>query len=152
MPRKPTQGGCLCAAVRYAVRGSIRPVVACHCTQCRKTSGHYVAATAARAVDTEIQDPDGCLRWYRSSEFAERGFCSRCGGNLFWRRHDGDLISIMAGTLNGPTRLKLTTHIFTAQKGDYYSIEHDGATKLEGGGHDYWDAADPSWLQEDKLD
>jgi hypothetical protein len=37
-------GGCLCGAVRYEVRGPLRPVVYCHCTQCRRTSGHFSAS------------------------------------------------------------------------------------------------------------
>ncbi len=41
-------GGCLCGAVRYELQGRLRAVVACHCGQCRRTSGHYVAATAVR--------------------------------------------------------------------------------------------------------
>ena len=46
MTNKAT-GGCLCGAVKYQVTGVLRPVVACHCTQCQKTSGHHVAATSA---------------------------------------------------------------------------------------------------------
>ncbi|HGG64526.1 MAG TPA: GFA family protein, partial [Rhodobacteraceae bacterium] len=36
-------GGCLCGAVTYVVNGPLRDVIACHCTQCRKSSGHHVA-------------------------------------------------------------------------------------------------------------
>jgi hypothetical protein len=32
-----------------------------------------------------IDDRDGLLNWYASSEGAERGFCSRCGSSLFFR-------------------------------------------------------------------
>jgi hypothetical protein len=45
---KAIQGGCACGAVRYEVRGPLRPIIACHCTQCRRTSGHFFAATACR--------------------------------------------------------------------------------------------------------
>ena len=46
---RPRQtGGCLCGAVRYRVAGPLRDVVACHCAQCRRSSGHFAAATAAR--------------------------------------------------------------------------------------------------------
>ena len=41
-------GGCLCGGVRYAVTGPLRDIIACHCEQCRRSSGHFVAATACR--------------------------------------------------------------------------------------------------------
>ena len=112
-------GGCLCGAVRYKVTGPLRPVVACHCQQCRKTSGHHVAATSALREDLHIE---GQVTWYQSSPEARRGFCATCGSNLFW---DGPGVntSIFAGTLDGPTGLSLAGHIFCADKGDYYSIE-----------------------------
>lgn len=126
-------GGCLCGAVTYRIAGPLRDVVACHCGQCRKTSGHFVAATAVRAEDLTIAE-DGALRWYRSSEAAERGFCGVCGASLFWRRIDGDQIGIMAGGLDGPTGLSLAVHIFVKDAGDYYDIPSDART-LDDGAH-----------------
>lgn len=114
-------GGCLCGAVRYAVRGPMRPVVYCHCSQCRKTSGHFVAASACSAADLELLADDG-LRWYDSSPHAQRGFCERCGGNLFWRPVNGDRVSIMAGTLDVPTQLRAVAHIHTDSASDYHDI------------------------------
>ena len=32
-------GSCLCGAVKFTVEGELKPPDACHCTQCRKTSG-----------------------------------------------------------------------------------------------------------------
>ena len=114
-------GGCLCGGVRYVVEGALREVIACHCSQCRRTSGHFVAASSALKSALRLERSDS-LRWYRSSPGAERGFCSTCGGNLFWRPDEGELISIMAGTLDTPTNLKITEHIFVADKSDYYTI------------------------------
>lgn len=112
-------GGCLCGAVRYRVTGPLRPVVACHCQQCRKTSGHHVAATSALREDLVVE---GQVTWYQSSPLARRGFCGTCGSNLFWDG-PGVNISIFAGTLDGPTGLRLAGHIFCADKGDYYSVD-----------------------------
>ena len=105
----------------------MRPVIACHCAQCRKTSGHHVAATSARREDVEIT---GEVTWFQSSETARRGFCGTCGSNLFWDG-PGVNLSIMAGTLDGPTGLKLAGHIFCADKGDYYDIA-DGTPQSAG--------------------
>jgi hypothetical protein len=119
------EGGCLCGAVRYRAHGPLRPVLACHCGQCRRTSGHFVAATAADNNALEISDPEGLLKWYRSSSAARRGFCGRCGSSLFWQPDDGAHTSIMAGTLDGETGLRIEAHIYTADKGDYYTLDDD---------------------------
>jgi hypothetical protein len=106
------------------VTGALRNVVACHCSQCRRTSGHHVAATSVKSSDLHL-DAAQTLTWYRSSATAERGFCRTCGGNLFWREVAGDMTSIMAGTLDGPTGLTIEKHIFVGEKPDYYSIDDD---------------------------
>lgn len=115
----PVTGGCLCGAVRYRIFGRLRPVVACHCVQCRKSSGHHVAATSARREDVKIT---GDVTWFQSSPSARRGFCGVCGSNLFWDG-EGVNLSIHAGGLEAPTGLELAGHIFCADKGDYYEID-----------------------------
>ena len=97
------RGSCLCGAVRYEARAPLRPVVACHCEMCRRTSGHFAAATAVRREALVLREERG-LRWYDSSAEARRGFCQFCGSNLFWAPNDGSRFSIMAGTLDKPTR------------------------------------------------
>lgn len=111
-------GSCLCGDVTFQVDGPLRPVIACHCTQCRKTSGHHVAATSALRSDVTIS---GDVTWYASSPEARRGFCGTCGSNLFWDG-PGVNLSIFAGSLDTPTGLALAGHIFCDAKGDYYDI------------------------------
>ena len=113
------KGSCLCGAVRYEIHGAARSVVACHCSQCRKTSGHYVAATQVASADLDVTGA-AALRWFRSSPTAERGFCGTCGSQLFWRPDGRAVISIMAGTLDGPSGLRLDRQIHVESKGDYY--------------------------------
>ena len=122
-------GRCLCGAVRYAVRGPLSDVHACHCGQCRRQSGHYVVATSARRADLTLIEDRG-LKWDRSSPKARRGFCGECGSALFW--DDGsDDISINVGSLDQPTGLKIKDHIFVDDKGDYYDID-DGLPRFAG--------------------
>jgi hypothetical protein len=125
----------MCAAVRYAVTGPLRDVVGCHCSQCRRWSGHYLAATAARLSDFAIL-AGAELRWFEISADARRGFCGCCGSTLFWAGAGKDYISIAAGTLDDASGLKMACHIFVADKGAYYEIEpgvpliRDGAFTL----------------------
>jgi len=115
-------GGCLCGGVRYRIRGALRGVIACHCSQCRRTSGHYAAMISAPSADFTLTSSES-LRWYRSSETAERGFCNVCGGNLFWKLAGRDALSITGGTLDLPTGIAMEQHIFVADKSDYYTID-----------------------------
>lgn len=134
-PGEVATGGCLCGEVRYRVDGPLRAVVNCHCTQCRRTSGHFVAATAARKADVTMTATSG-LRWYRSSGKARRGFCGTCGSSLFWEPDQGDRVAIMAGSLDSPARLHTVAHIFVAHAGGYYELA-DELVKVEEG--DYGD-------------
>lgn len=114
-------GSCLCGAVYFTTTGPLRPVIACHCTQCRKTSGHHVAATSVARDALQI---DGAVTWYASSPTARRGFCGTCGSNLFWDGA-GVNMSIFAGTFDGDPGLTLTAHIFCDDKGSYYELTDD---------------------------
>lgn len=114
-------GSCLCGGVRYRLSGPLRGVINCFCSQCRKTSGHHVAATRVRRENLELID-DQTLCWYQSSASAERGFCNRCGSNLFWQQIDSGMVSVMAGTLDPPTGLHTVENIHDSDKSDYHAL------------------------------
>ncbi|MEP6066202.1 MAG: GFA family protein [Paracoccaceae bacterium] len=115
------RGSCLCGAVKYSASGTARSIVACHCNQCRKTSGHYVAATQVKRANLEVQGAD-MISWYLSSKTAKRAFCGICGSQLFWIEIGSDDISIMAGSVDGKTELEMDRQICTDTKGDYYAL------------------------------
>ncbi|MEM1130033.1 MAG: GFA family protein [Pseudomonadota bacterium] len=126
---RPLTGGCLCGAVRYEVSATLRDVVACHCSQCRRTSGHHVAATAAPRDAVTLT---GDVTWYHSSETARRGFCPVCGSNLFWDG-PGPALMIFAGTLDRTEGLRMASHLWCADKGGYYRID-DGLPQYDDDG------------------
>lgn len=129
------RGQCLCGAVRYSVAGGLRPVIACHCSQCRRATGNYMTATAAMR-ETLIVDGAENITWFTSSDTARRGFCRVCGSNLFWEGKDLPYTSITAGSLDNPTGLTLDRHIYVADKGDYYRIADGVAQSQEFEGYD----------------
>lgn len=124
------RGSCLCGAVEYETDAPLRPVIACHCTQCRKTSGHFWAATSVPRAALRVTREDG-LAWFQSSETARRGFCRLCGSSLFWDPVGGDAISIGAGTIDGATGVTTDCHWYVDDKGDYYGID-DGLPRYTG--------------------
>jgi hypothetical protein len=124
------RGACLCGAVRFEVDGPMRPVVVCHCTQCRRQTGHYLAATCVLHEHFRLTAAE-TLRWYAASPDAQRGFCATCGSFLFWRRTGGTEMSFTPGSLEGPTGLAIEGHIFCADKGDYYEVPAEGYQRAE---------------------
>ncbi|HEY2604002.1 MAG TPA: GFA family protein [Thermoleophilaceae bacterium] len=121
-------GQCLCGAVRYRVDGPLADVLLCHCEECLRWHGH-VSATSAVARDDLLLVEERGLRWVqspRSDARARRGFCSECGSSLFWDAPGNETISIAAGTLDAPTGLKVASHWFVSQAGDYYELPDDG--------------------------
>jgi hypothetical protein len=107
--------------VRFTTRGVLRDVIYCHCSQCRKQTGHYYAATNVPVGNIVIEGGEG-VSWYRSSPEAQRGFCRTCGSALFWKRDGSDYVSVLAGAFEQPSGLNGASHIFVADKGDYYDI------------------------------
>jgi hypothetical protein len=125
-------GSCMCGCVRYEACGKFRDIVGCHCTECRKSSGHYSAATSVRPDDIKFLNSAG-LAWYRSSALAQRGFCRECGSTLFWKPDSGDRLSIFVGTVDGAIDFPLSAHIYLAEKGSYYEITDDAEQHLTTG-------------------
>ena len=74
-------GQCLCGAVTLRAEVEKPNLRACHCDMCRRhTSGMFISvATVPGSVQVS-----GPAKSYRSSEWAERGFCETCGSTLWY--------------------------------------------------------------------
>ena len=122
-------GSCLCRAVTFEFEGEIPGPDACHCTACRKQSGHFfVSADVPRSALT-VRGGEN-VTWFQSSPKARRGFCSVCGASLFWDPVGRDWTGIAMGAFDGPTNARLAVHVHMAEKGDYYNIA-DGVPQFE---------------------
>ena len=113
------KGSCLCGDITFEVSSTLEPATACHCTQCRKQTGHYFASSDVPRAALRVT---GKVSWYASSEKVQRGFCGRCGSTLFWDPIRQDRIAIALGAFDTPTQTRLKMHIFVASKGYYYDI------------------------------
>lgn len=115
------KGSCLCGAVSFEVEGELQAPDACHCSQCRKQSGHFWASTDVPTEALTLKGEDN-ITWYQASERVRRGFCRTCGSFLFWDPIFHPRIAIAMGAFDPPTDTRLHTHIYVADKGDYYEI------------------------------
>ncbi|MEE4294610.1 MAG: GFA family protein [Xanthomonadales bacterium] len=126
------KGSCLCGAVTFEVDGELPPPDGCHCEQCRKWSGHFLAGTDVPRQALTLRGMEN-VTWYHSSAKVRRGFCSICGASLFFDPLDHDKhdwTGLAMGAFDTPTGTSLAVHIFVAEKGDYYEIT-DGLPQNE---------------------
>lgn len=117
------EGHCLCGAVTMRATPVRRHVEACHCTMCRRWSGHaYLGVQCGTGV--EFEGEENVVR-YRSSEWAERGFCGRCGSCLFYHYLPEGTYGLLAGLFPDDALLPLDEEIFIDEKPDYYVFAGD---------------------------
>ncbi len=116
-------GRCLCGDVTFTGHGDPGSVHVCHCSDCARWSGGpFLGITFKDGVTVN----DGPVRWFASSEWAERGSCSKCGSAMFWRLKDGSSFTVTAGTLEDKASLgPVSEHIFADQKPSYYDFKDD---------------------------
>lgn len=96
----PVTGGCLCGAIRYEATEPPVDVSYCHCRMCQQSCGgpYFLGVFLKKA---SFQFTRGNPTYYKSSAWAERGFCADCGTPLLMRDMT-DSHAIYVGTLDHP--------------------------------------------------
>ncbi len=119
------EGGCLCGAIRYrSLDAPIRCVI-CHCENCRKHSGGPCLSF--------VHFPIHAFTWitrepsrFRSSRYAERGFCPECGSTLSMHEEIlEDRVQITLGSLDNPERITPQDHVWTDSQISWFEIEDE---------------------------
>ena len=114
-------GRCLCGGVAFSTDTPTH-LDACHCSDCRRFGGGpFIGLEFATVAFSK----DETLKWYRSSDWAERGFCGTCGSSLFYRLvAEPEKIGVMSGAMDGlPEGLPITQEFFIDRKPDYYAFQ-----------------------------
>tara|TARA_B100001559_G_scaffold277724_1_gene249305 strand:- start:372 stop:668 length:297 start_codon:yes stop_codon:yes gene_type:complete len=87
-----------------------------------KTHGNFASYTACEEQNMSFINKS-TLRWFKSSKIAKRGFCVKCGASFFYKKYKSKNISIAAGMLKSPTKLKTYANIYVKNKMDYYKLD-----------------------------
>lgn len=96
------EGGCLCRANRYRVRGQPLSSVLCHCERCRRAAGAPAVAWVTFAR-TDFEILSGSAVRYLSSPGVVRRFCGTCGTALTYETEaEPDSIDITTASLDQP--------------------------------------------------
>lgn len=122
-------GGCLCGKVRFMAEDVEHDFDTCHCGMCRKWCSSPFFTSMVGSVTFEN---DEFLRIYDSSQWAERGFCSNCGSNLFYRLKSGEcMISVGAFDDQAPFKLMREVCIDLKPEGYDFAGERTRLTEAE---------------------
>ncbi|MGI9302457.1 MAG: GFA family protein [Gammaproteobacteria bacterium] len=116
------EGGCLCGALRYRSTAAPLRCVICHCADCRRHSGAPCLSF--------VHFPEAAFTWdtkepqrYRSSRYAERGFCPECGSTL--SMHEDvldDRVQVTLGSLDTPERVEPQDHVWTQSRVSWFDV------------------------------
>ena len=124
------EGQCLCGAVRVRAERTAARLNACHCDMCRAwTSGMFISVP----TDPDSQQIDGPVTIFRSSDWAQRGFCGTCGSPLWYETtHDGHR-NLAAGLFEnaGGGRMAMEFNVDRKPEGYALAGAHERLTKAE---------------------
>ena len=120
-----TKGKCLCGSVELEIElgNAITEIAACHCSMCRNWLGGPMLAIDSGVLKNAKNE--SFITRYQSSEWAERGFCNKCGTSLFYYLKPADQYHFPVGLLDQELQLKLSHQIFIDEKPDYYSFANE---------------------------
>lgn len=114
-------GSCLCGSVSFTAASS-NSVGACSCSMCRKwNGGPQMAVFCGENVTFEGEEN---ISVFKSSEWADRGFCKNCGTHLFYRLQ-GTQHMMLAGLFDDQEKFVFETQYFIDNKPDFYNFKEN---------------------------
>lgn len=120
MSESEKHGKCLCGAVSVTATPKSMNIDACHCVMCQKWGGGALLAVGCEGK-TEFEGADN-IAVFDSSDWAERGFCKKCGTHLFYRLKEGDHYAIPVGLFDESDEWNFAEQIFIDHKPPFYSF------------------------------
>lgn len=121
-------GGCLCGTVRFTASDVETDYYACHCGMCRRWSGGPFLGASVAGVRFEGEES---ISVCESSKWAERGFCSRCGSNLFFRAKSPVHYVMCVGAFDDAGAFRLVGEIYIDHKAGGYDFAGDLSRQTE---------------------
>ena len=119
------KGTCLCGAIHVTAPDQDE-ISVCRCTLCRRWGGSPMFAVHC---GPGVQFSGSATpATYRSSEWAERGFCPNCGTHLYFHFLPEDDYVLAAGLFQDPAGFRITGQIFIDEKPAYYELANETET------------------------
>ena len=119
------QGQCLCGAVKIDATGINPEVTVCHCNMCRRWSaGPFMEVTCQKLAFEEKEN----VGLVRSSAWAERGFCKKCGSVLFYHLIGNTDYQVSAGLFDNQSMFRMSMQVFIDNKPGFYELANKTQT------------------------
>jgi hypothetical protein len=120
-------GGCLCGRVRYEAEVFLKSGYICHCTICQKSTGQPAEMSVLIKAGT-LKYIGHEPKYYVSSKFGKRGFCSECGSRIVWQAlnaEDDWTTNLDVGGLDNPSAVGVACHIHADTQLPWYNACED---------------------------
>lgn len=115
-------GKCLCGAVTFTAQDVETEFHVCHCGMCRRWAGSPVFAASVGSVRFGGEEH---LRTFDSSEWASRGFCSKCGSGLFYYLKPAGSYAMSVGAFDDAAAFRMVGEIYVDHKPPGYEFAGD---------------------------
>jgi hypothetical protein len=113
---RPTEGGCLCGAVRYRIAGESLALARCHCRTCRHASGAPSVAWSVFRSGDFVFTAETPVHFH-SSPGVVRTFCGKCGTPLTYQRTaEADTIDVTTVTLDDAADFAPTKEVWVEHR------------------------------------
>lgn len=122
-------GKCLCGSVGVSFTVENEFFDACHCGMCRRWGGGPLFTVDSKGPPV-FTGEDNITR-FDSSEWAERGFCKKCGTHLFYRLKTNNFHNLPLGLIEGAEKFKFHQQIFVDHKPTNYDFANETEFKTE---------------------
>jgi hypothetical protein len=110
-------GGCLCGKVRYEISQPVQNIIACHCTNCQKSSGSGMSHNTpipSSAFKLTAGQPKIFADTANSGNKLYRAFCGDCGSPIYSQREKmPEFMVVKVGTLDDSDAMKHAMNIWT---------------------------------------
>lgn len=114
------KGKCLCGSIEVSAP-SQKEIGLCHCSICRRWSGGPMFVVHC---GSDVQFDGASPATYRSSDWAERGFCGKCGTHLFYHLLQNNEFILVAGIFQDQD-FELANEIFIDEKPAFYEFSNE---------------------------
>lgn len=117
-------GQCMCGVVSFTARNVPSGFGACYCDMCRRWAGDRFVGVHVMPQDLQIKGGTD-INTIRSSDWAERAFCRRCGSGLWYKLlagPDAGSTSLSVGLLDDASGMFLAREFFVDRKSCLHAL------------------------------